>query len=89
MSNHDETLEALDAELDKELLAQVKGGMIVKDDAGKAVKLSTPAAVLNVARQRLRDLGYSKKVLPGTSAAEMADELDLKAVQLPPLERTA
>ncbi len=58
--------EQLDQELDKQLLAAVKA-----DDP--------PAAILNTARQRLKDLGYTKIATGKSPADEMADELGLNS----------
>ena len=54
--------EQLSDELDKMLLARVLSG-------------EATAAELNVARQRLKDLGISKVVTPGSDLARLAQEI--------------
>jgi len=56
-----------------------------------AIKGDAPsAAMLNVARQRLRDLGMTKVTLPGDPTDELAKELgfakDPKILKLPPMD---
>ena len=67
--------EQISDELDKALL--------------KAIKASEPnATMLNVARQRCRDLGLTKIILPGDPVKQMADELGLEdptILKMPPL----
>lgn len=57
-----EVQQSLSDALDKALLASILGG-------------EATAAELNVARQRLKDLGISKIVTPGSDLARLADEI--------------
>lgn len=65
---------ALDAELDKALLKGVREGVAFITKDGEVVKVEAPAAFLNVARQRLKDLGLSKIATPDSDLAQLMKE---------------
>lgn len=78
--DNNETLEQLDDELDKALLSAIKNGVDTIVGTGKNAHvecLPASAAILNVARQRLRDLNFSKIRTPGTAADELANEMGI------------
>lgn len=84
------TQEQLSKELDKKLLARITKGYKVVDKAtGKLKTIAATAADLNVARQRLKDLGLTQLVNAGDSAATLAKEIgferDHKILDMPPL----
>ena len=66
--------EELSDELDKALLKGIQEGVEVPTEDG-VVTIAAPAAFLNVARQRLKDLGISKVVTPGSDLARLAAEI--------------
>ncbi len=79
----------LSDQLDEALLAGVrlaKGAMA----SGKDIEeIKGAAALLNVARQRLKDLGYDKVVQPGSVLDQISKEMGLddgKIFELPPLD---
>ena len=83
--------DALDATLLKVIKKgtplQDKDGNIILDPKGKPIMSPPSAAFLNVARNRLRDLGITKVVTEGDSADELAAELGLKARPIPELSQ--
>ena len=72
------TIEELDEELDKALLGIIRNGEIVVDKKGNIVKLTPSAAILNAARQRLRDLGVNKLIQPNSDIANLAEEMGIE-----------
>ena len=78
--------ERLSDKLDKQLLDVVKKGVplydkdgdAVVDAKGKPVYGPPTAAYMNVARQRLRDLGITSTVPAGSAADKLAEECGLK-----------
>ncbi len=77
---------ALDEALDRQLLDIIVNGRlvigpdghIVKDDDNKPIFRPASAADLNAARGRLKDLGITKLVLPGSVTDTLATQLGLE-----------
>ncbi len=89
------TQAALSDVLDKVLLQVIRKGMPLLNKDGKAIldnkgkPIFTPATAnyLNVARQRLRDLGYTKIAAEGDEIEQLAKELGLKDGKVHPFPR--
>lgn len=84
-----QTQQALSDELDKALLTAIKDGVTIVTDSGVA-QVTAGAAYMNVARQRLKDLGVTKQAQAGDVLTQLRDEIKkgggtLEAVPLPPL----
>lgn len=67
--------EELSDALDRELLKGVTSGITIIDKDGNPVKIDPPAALLNVARQRLKDLGIPAIGAPSSGLEQLAAEL--------------
>jgi len=86
MKEMSEVLENLSDKLDAVLLRLIKTGIPLKDSKGNPILdadgkpiLGPPsAAVLNVARQRLKDLGIDKMIVSGDPVEELAREVGLE-----------
>ena len=65
MSDITENQQALDDELDAQLLSALKDGVKVLNKDGKAVKITAPHQYFEVTRKRLSDLGMNKESQPG------------------------
>lgn len=66
--------QTLSDELDKVLLKGMDG-ITVLDNEGNPVKIDPPAALLNVARQRLKDLGITKVVTADDPVNQLMREI--------------
>lgn len=74
MKSATQTQVDLSEKLDKILLDTLENGQTALDDEGKVVKLTPSAALLNVARQRLRDCGVAPDVkAPGNDIGKIVD----------------
>jgi len=85
MSDTTKTQEDISDALDAALLRGIKDGVAVQTEEGMVIA-PAPAAFLNVARQRLKDLGISKLAAPGSDLAALAKECGFKTLELPPLD---
>lgn len=56
---------------------------VTKD--GEVIKVDATAAYLNVARQRLKDLGITKLATPDSDIAKLMKEMTAHPIELPPL----
>jgi len=67
-------------------------GRVVRDKYGKIVYRPAPASYLNVARQRVRDLGISKVPTPDDPIMEVRDRLaeeEFEPLRLPEIDEHA
>lgn len=74
-STSKDVMEALHVVLAQELSRQLREGTWVEDENGKPVKLSPKAALLNVARQFLKDNGIEAAIGKGGAIDEVSKAL--------------
>ena len=80
----------LSEQLDNVLLDVLKNGQVVVDEAGNPVKITPTAAILKVVLERLKHLGISQELKPGSKQAALINELklrnpNLRFTPLPPI----
>lgn len=76
-------------DLDSFLHNMIKNGVQVLNAAGEVVTVSPTAAMIREARQRLRDLGITQQVKPGSNVAKLAEAMRARGMKyggsLPPV----
>jgi len=77
------TQEQISEELDVTLLESVRCVKSALKAGAELGDIRGAAALLNVARQRMRDLGISKAVTPGDAAALLAQEIGASLTDMP------
>ena len=77
------TQEQISEELDVTLLESVRTVKSALKAGAELGDIRGAAALLNVARQRMRDLGISKAVTPGDAAALLAQEIGASLTDMP------
>ena len=77
------TQEQISEELDVTLLESVRTVKSALKAGAELGDIRGAAALLNVARQRMRDLGISKVVTPGDAAALLAQEIGASLTDMP------
>lgn len=75
MPEEQDTLQQMSAALDGALLNQVQDGLTVVDKEGGEHHIPVTAAVMAVARNRLKDCGITEAGVAGSSIADLAESM--------------